>query len=494
MTVSPPCPLAFAANSAWALGNLPAWSAFRRALANPAAAQATLLQSIISRAANTAFGRAHHFDRIRSYDDFRQQVPLCDYADVEPWIERIRRGERRTLTADPVRHLATTSGTTGGRKLIPHTAGLQVEFNRAVGPWIVDLFLSRPSLLAGPAYWSISPVARQPQQDTSVVPIGFEEDSAYLGGIARHLVNAVMAVPASVRHAPTMDEWLRLTVHHLSRRRDLRLISVWHPSFLSLLLPHLPAPPRQLWPNLKVISCWTDGHASLAAQTLAAQLPGVTIQPKGLIATECIISIPFAGGWPLAIRSHFFEFLAEDGTVLRADELRQDGTYEAVVTTAGGLYRYRMHDLVRVEGFVGRTPSIRFVGKSGHVSDLFGEKLSEAFVGQTLRYLQQQTGVAWSFAMLAPDRQYYILFIEGDISPGLAAALDLSLRANPQYAYCRDLGQLLHPRVFHIAAGAAFTYAARLSSAHQRLGDVKPTALSLLPNWHQHFTGEFLAE
>ena len=43
------------------------------------------------------------------------------------------------------------------RKLIPYPRGLQRELNRAVGPWIVDLYRRHPSLVAGPAYWSISP-------------------------------------------------------------------------------------------------------------------------------------------------------------------------------------------------------------------------------------------------------------------------------------------------------------------------------------------------
>jgi hypothetical protein len=338
-----------AANLAWAATNLPAWAAFRRALANPRITQQTVLAKIIHSARRSEFGRRHGFDGIRAAADFAERVPIRDYSDFEPWIDRIRNGEPNILTADPVKRLAVTAGTSSARKLIPYTKGLQAEFNRAIGPWIVDLFRSHPKTIGGAAYWSISPVA---QHDTEPpkVPIGFEEDSEYLGGIRRHLVDAVMAVPSSVRHASTIEEWRSETIRHLSSRRDLRLISIWHPSFLELLLDHLPASPSELWPNLSLVSCWGDGHSSLAMRALQDRLDPVAFQPKGLIATEGIVSIPFAGRWPLAVRSHYLEFLATDGSVVAAHELREGQTYEMLITTSGGLYRYRLNDLIRVEG------------------------------------------------------------------------------------------------------------------------------------------------
>ena len=84
------------------------------------------------------------------------------------------------------------------------------------------------------------------------------------------------------------------------------------------------------------------------------------------------------------MRSHFFEFVDDSGAVHRVHELRAGQTYEVVVTTAGGLWRYRLRDSVRVTGFIGQTPALQFLGRNGNVSDLFGEKLSEAFVTETI--------------------------------------------------------------------------------------------------------------
>ncbi len=99
------------------------------------------------------------------------------------------------------------------------------------------------------------------------------------------------------------------------RCSDLRLISIWHPSFLTLLLDEVEKSPAELWPHLRHISCWGDAHAAMPLADLQRRFPDVVVQPKGLIATEVIVSIPFAGRWPLAIRSHVFEFLYDDGSV-----------------------------------------------------------------------------------------------------------------------------------------------------------------------------------
>ena len=105
-----------------------------------------------------------------------------------------------------------------------------------------------------------------------------------------------------------------------------------------------------------------------------AQLfPQVEIQPKGLLATEAIVSIPLldSPAPALAVRSHFFEFAAVDfvgGGIVDsrrprlAHELECGGRYQILVTTAGGLYRYCLGDEVEVVGSSDQCPLLRFLG------------------------------------------------------------------------------------------------------------------------------------
>lgn len=533
-------PVAALANGAWLAASVPAWLRFRRALRRPAETQARILADLLAANAGSAYGRAHGFGAIRSYAEFRERVPVVDYDDLEPWIARIVRGEQGVLTSEAVTRLVPTSGSTGGRKLIPFTAGFQNEINAAIGPWMVDLCREHPSVPLGPAYWSVSPAIPVFAEEESAVPVGFDDDSAYLGGFRQRLAEATFAVPSALRQVADPDCARYLTLLCLLRAPELRLVSVWHPSFFTRLLDGawdgcdawdewlrdvreggcarakgLPAavrravdaPPmprraealrhagprdvRALWPRLRVVSCWGDAQASLPFAELQRRLPGVALQSKGLLATEAFVSIPFRGRHPLAVTSHFFEFEDEHGGVRRAHELRVGESCAVIVTTGGGLWRYRLGDFVEVDGFVGATPSLRFLGRGASVSDLCGEKLAETFVTRAIAAACASCGCAPRFALLAPEgdaagRWSYTLFAEGELPHDLAARLDGELRQNPHYALCRDLGQLGPLRCCQITNGYRTCCAAGISEG-RRLGDIKPQALSSRTDWRSRF-------
>jgi hypothetical protein len=496
-------------------------------LREPNVRQEVKLRAYLKRNYNTAFGKAHRFDSIDSYEEFARRVPLANYESFEPWIARTRRGETKVLTHDAVTRLVPTSGSTTARKLIPFTAGLQQEFNAAIGPWLVDLQRQMPGLVGGPAYWSVTPCFQDSGPEESAVPIGFDTDTAYLGRVRRLLGEAVMAVPSCVQNERTIAAFRYETLFHLLRCRELRLISVWHPSFLMLLLDSLPelwesllndmadshkglstSPLRSrelrvigpqnvasFWPELRLISCWGDGHAEMGIAQLQSRFPGVQIQRKGLLATEGVISIPFSERRPLAVQSHFFEFIEDGGEVRLAHQLRHCGEYEVAVTTAGGLWRYRLGDRIRVTNFVGRTPCVQFLERTGGISDRAGEKLSESFVAGVFHEVmngQPQPG----FALIAPDEDKsgygYTLYFEGAISSEVAPRFEVLLRRNPHYAWCRELGQLCNLRLFHIKRGGFEAFTARECANGRRLGDIKPRLLSTYSGWSKYFDGNYL--
>lgn len=532
--------LSSAVNAMWWLANGPEHWRYRAALREPGATQRRLLMGYLRRNADTEYGRRWGFADIRSPEEYQARVPLTDHDDYAARVDRIAGGEQEILTRQSVTLLQPSSGSTAAAKLIPYTAELRAEFGRAIAPWVCDLFGRDRSLIRGSAYWSITPATSR-RRRTTRIPVGFKEDSAYLGGGLKRLVDATLAVPADVCRIRDMDAFRYITLRFLLARRDLRLVSIWHPSFLSLLLDALPqrwdallgdvrageltppgvAPPavrarlasrvrprrrraaelaatgpddvRRIWPHLSLVSCWADGHAALGLPDLQRRLPGVAIQPKGLIATEGIVTVPYAGAHPLAVRSHFFEFLTDDGEARLAHQLEQGGVYRVVLTTGGGLYRYQLHDRVKVTGFLKRTPSLRFVGREDHVSDLCGEKLSEGFVASVVGRVL--SGVNPSFAMLAPDRGGYTLFIAAQsVPPTVPVELEAALQENPHYRYCVELGQLRPARVFVAGDDAAARYLERCRRLGRRLGDIKPVALSTRGDWADVFSGRLLSQ
>lgn len=255
-----------------------------------------------------------------------------------------------------------------------------------------------------------------------------------------------------------------------------------------------PGDAPALWPRLQVISCWGDAHAALALADLRQRVPHADLQRKGLLATEAFVSIPFRGQHPVAVTSHFFEFADARGEVRLVHELRAGESYSVIVTTGGGLWRYRLGDFVEVDGFIASTPSLRFIGRGSSASDLCGEKLTETFVTRAIEASCASLGCTPHFAMLAPERDAegrwsYTLFAQGDLPPELPSRLDEALRANPHYDLCRDLGQLGQVRCFQIAGGAYEAFCAVCVKAGQRLGDIKPRALSSRIDWRKHFGG-----
>ena len=131
---------------------------------------------------DTWFGVRHGFDRIATLHAYQQRVPPATYADFDAADSSASRREKpNVLTAEPVTLLEPTSGTTGGEKLIPYTAGLRRQFQRGVAAWIADLFCRRPAVRRGRAYWSISPALGPPRTSPGGMPIGFADDAEYLG-------------------------------------------------------------------------------------------------------------------------------------------------------------------------------------------------------------------------------------------------------------------------------------------------------------------------
>lgn len=547
--------LRVAAHGLWYLSSLPSSLAFQLARRGVAGAQRKLLLRLLRRNAETEFGRRYDFTTLRSVAEYQTRVPLSTYDDYQVAIQQISAGQPHVLTQEPVRLLEPTSGSTAASKLIPYTASLRAEFQRAIAPWIVDLYSHEPRLLFGQAYWSVTPVTRRHERSPGGIPIGFEEDSEYFGRFQRRLIQSVLAVPPMVKLIEDVEAFRYVTLLFLLRRRSLALISVWNPTFLIMLVERLsdwwplladdiargtisaPAPMAsdlqlqlsamnqphrqraaeiraafqsghdrgaihtQLWPHLRLISCWADAPAALHIPEAARLFPHARIRGKGLISTEGFVSFPMMGydGSVLAIRSHFFEFLPTDGGPVKlAHELEKGDCYSVVITTGGGLYRYQLQDLVQVVGHIGECPLIRFLGKEDHVSDWFGEKLNERHVRQALDVLLARHALRPTFAMLACEedagRHGYTLFIEAkddsdDVLRRLGTELEAALQENYHYRYCRDLGQLSALRVFRIAGGALETYLSVCQQHGQRAGDIKPVALHQRGGWSYAFRG-----
>ena len=120
----------------------------REACADPRAAQTARLRQILSQNADTAVGRQHGFAGVATLDDWRR-VPLCDWDDVAPVVDRMLSGEHGLLVAEDPIYYATTSGTTGRRKLIPVTSDFVAECRVANRVLYRSMLHAMPGLVRG---------------------------------------------------------------------------------------------------------------------------------------------------------------------------------------------------------------------------------------------------------------------------------------------------------------------------------------------------------
>jgi GH3 auxin-responsive promoter len=196
-----------------------------------------------------------------------------------------------------------------------------------------------------------------------------------------------------------------------------------------------------------------------------------------LIASEGRMTIPIEDGTPagiLDIRHHYFEFIPEDQAervqpeTVEATDLIEGQNYFILLTTAGGLHRYNISDLVRCVGYHGRAPLIEFLNKGAHYSSLTGEKLSEHQVIAAVEAAQRSVGLRLKSYLLVPtwgDPPYYSLLVEQDdlvapVDPSgardrLAQAVERELRGqNVEYVNKRDTLRLGPVHVLGIRDGS----------------------------------------
>lgn len=497
--------------------------AFDEACARPREVQEALLQRILRHQADTDFGRRHGFGQVRTPEDFRRQLPVAPYEYFEPYIARVRKGELRALLADPCVHMfALTSGTTASRKFIPVTPQYLADYKRGWNIWGLRVFRDHKPVRLRPIVqlagdWNefqteagipcgsvtgltaemqkkiirflyVLPgctsrikdpaaryyvalrlgmprrvgmvVAANPSTLVNLARFGDQLKESLLRDIHDGTLTTRFDVPADVRDALAR----RLRRRHPERARELEAVANREGTLY----------PRHYWPPQScILGNWTGGSVGAYLRYFPQYFGDTPVRDVGLIASEGRMTIPMADGTPsgvLDITSHYFEFLPEaeagkpNPITLAAHEVEEGGKYFILPTTAFGLYRYHIHDLVQVTGRYNGTPLVEFLSKGSHFANLTGEKLSEYHVTRAMADVLRGFDLSLSSYSLAPcwddELPYYGLFVErGDFTAPdqaarLAESLDRSLKqANIEYAAKRDSQRLGAVRVAFLPSG-----------------------------------------
>jgi len=462
---------------------------FNRSLEDPKIAQQDTYWKIMADFAQTDYAKSFGITGDENYKEFAAKVPIQTYEELEPWIERqLKFPTSKVLTPHKVIHIEPTSGSSGSRKQIPYTAKLINSFTNLFAIWAQDLLQSGLKLESGRIFISVSP---KPDQNK-----GFHSDKEYLKEPLKSLVSQFLLSAPTTSDPVQFQHELAMT---LLSEEQLEIISIWSPTYLLSLMEYIeqnkmallksviirslpfteeaPIDWQKVWPKLKLISCWDDASAELAANQLKKCFPGIRIQGKGLLSTEAPFTVPLSdaeGCLPL-LNDVFLEFENSNGEIKRLHELVDSEKYQIIVTQNSGLTRYRINDTVQVRGFYRNTPMLEFVGRANSVCDLAGEKLHEEFVQTALTPLFP----ADAFALVPNCEQDlgYTLLVDSRTQSNhgeIVERAEEALCAAHHYKLARTQSQISKLQLQLVE-----NLATRLQEFHQsegmHLGDIKDT-------------------
>jgi hypothetical protein len=252
-----------------------------------------------------------------------------------------------------------------------------------------------------------------------------------------------------------------------------------------------------------LLTTWTGGSCGIAVEALRRELPEQTrVMELGYQSTEVrgtmALEPETSAGMP-ALHHHFFEFVEQhawDGgsrATVTLDELQPGIRYYVIATTASGLYRYFMNDLLEVTGRFQNTPLLRFLQKGSGVTSLTGEKVYEAHAIAAVQHGARETGAEPCFFLVVADehRMGYELFVELSTGPpeggpcippidlqAFGASVDEHLgRINAEYHSKRASGRLAPVVVTVLSAGSADAYKAAHLRSGVRESQFKPKIL-----------------
>lgn len=372
--------------------------------------------------------------------------------------------DKADLTREEVKFYEQTSGSTGNKKSIPYTKGLLKSFENMFLLWVHDLvFHSNLELKSGTFFMSVSPKIGSNNNN---------DDRKYLSGLTNFLVSPFLASHPDRHQAATGEEFLNKIADDLGNSRDLEVISIWSPTYLLSLLEFMNISGKdykEIWPELKLISCWTHAQAQRSATKLKEIFPSVNIQPKGLLLTEAPVTIPWteAGGNVALVTETYLEFL--DGEkICKLHEIEQGKEYVVLTSQMNGYLRYNTNDRVKVKGFYFKTPILDFVGRKGQFVDLAGEKISEPMLQEMFKDIKSDCLV---IPDLRDDIPSYVI-----LTDNTQQNWDELLKKNYHYDLCRKLGQLKPPKII-LGKRIAQTYLEFCQSEGMTLGDIKERIL-----------------
>ncbi len=367
----------------------------------PNEVQHELLFNLLQSAKNTSIGKKYQFESIKTYEDFIARVPVVSYEDIEPMIERSRKGEQQLFWDSQIKWFAKSSGTTNAKsKFIPVSQESLDNCHYKGSKDLLCLYLNNneeSKLFTGKG-----------------LRLGgskelYQENGTVFGDLSAILIDN-MPFWAEYSSTPSskvslMDNWetkLQEIVDETIKENVTSLAGV--PSWMLVLLNQVLETSHnkhllEVWENLEVyfhggvsFEPYRDQYKKLLPKSnfkyyeiYNASEGFFAIQDKNY-SSDLLLMLDYG---------IFYEFAAMDtyGTsqqkMIPLSEVEVNVNYAVIITTNAGLWRYQIGDTVR---FTSTNPyRIKVTGRTKHHINVFGEELMIENTDKALKIACEKT-------------------------------------------------------------------------------------------------------
>lgn len=429
---------------------------------------------LIQKAADTSFGRDHHFAEIRTYEDFKERVPVRDYEELRSYIERITHGEENVLWPGKPAYLAKTSGTTSGVKYIPISKESMPEHIKAARNALLNYIYEtgKADFVDGKLIFL---------QGSPILSKKAGIDTGRLSGIVAHHVPGYLQknrLPSYETNC--IEDWEQKVdaIVEETLHQDMRLIS-GIPPWCQMYFDRLSARTggkkiKDIFPNFKLFVYGGVNYEPYRArieESIGFAIDSIETYPasEGFIAYQ---NSQKDKSLLLLVDSGIFyefipvdEFFDKNPTRISLKDVELNKNYVLIMNTNAGLWGYNIGDTVK---FVSKDPyNIVVTGRIKHYISAFGEHVIGEEVEQALLGAAREEGLDIVEFTVAPqvtpangELPYHEWFVEFGSEPkdlhAFALKVDKALQQKNIYYFDLIEGNILQPLIIRKLKKDAF--------------------------------------
>jgi hypothetical protein len=423
--------------------------------------QEKIFQNLITEGKNTLFGREHSLSLIRSYNDYKKQVPIRDYEGLKSYIERIKQGEENILWQGKPLYLSKTSGTTSGVKYIPVTKesipNHIVSTRNAMLSYIAET--GNNKFLNGKMIF----LSGSPELDyINGIPVG------RLSGIVNHHVPKYLRRNQLPSYQTNCIEDWKTKVDAIVEEtinQDMTLISgipPWVQMYFDKLTERSGKQIKDIFPNFSLFiygGVNFEPYRQKLEQSIGMKVDSIELYPasEGFIAyqdsqkrNDLLLNVNSGIFFEFILANEFFN---ANPTRISLADVQLNTNYVLIINNNAGLWGYNIGDTIK---FTSMNPyRIVVTGRIKHFISAFGEHVIAEEVEKALLAAAKEQHAEIAEFTVAPQvapvdgLPYHEWFIEFHQLPGdlekFRLRIDESLQS--QNIYYRDLiqGHILQP-------------------------------------------------